>query len=64
MFKATFPSSNALFTWFDIPPTVTHDGTISIPVDDYIKSLKIIAKNVSSLSEFEFYYPNGNVVLK
>lgn len=60
--KATFPSSNALITWFEIPPTVTHDGTISIPVDDYIKSLKIIAKNVSSLSEFEFYYPNGTNV--
>lgn len=64
MFKATFPSSNTFVKWFEIPPMSTHDSTISIPVDYYIKSLKIMAKNVSSLSEFVFYYPNGNVFLK
>lgn len=60
MFKDTFPSSNAFVTWFGIPGTSTHDGTIFIPVDDYIKSLKIMVKNVFSLSELVCYYPNGN----
>lgn len=60
MFKDTFPSSNAFVTWFGIPATSTHDGTIFIPVDDYIKSLKIMVKNVFSLSELVCYYPNGN----
>lgn len=61
--KDTFPSSNAFVTWFGIPATSTHDGTIFIPVDDYIKSLKIMVKNVFSLSELVCYYPNGTNVL-
>lgn len=60
IFKDTFPSSNAFVTWFEIPATSTHDGKIFIPVDDYIKSLKIMVKNVFSLSELVCYYPNGN----
>lgn len=60
MFKDTFPSSNAFVTWFEIQATSTHDGKIFIPVDDYIRSLEIMVKNVFSLSELVCYYPNGN----
>ncbi|XP_034329464.2 uncharacterized protein [Magallana gigas] len=60
--KETFPSSNVFVTLFVMPRNSTHNSTISIPVDDYINTLKIMVEPVTSLDKFVFYYPNGTVV--
>lgn len=57
-FQETFPSSNVFVTWFELPigPLT---NTKEIPVDGYIKTLRIAVQPVTSKSDVALFYPNG-----
>nr|XP_022288711.1 von Willebrand factor A domain-containing protein 7-like [Crassostrea virginica] len=59
--KETFPSSNVFVTWFELPMGPL-TNTKEIPVDGYIKTLRIAVQPVRSKSDVALFSPNGTVV--
>ena len=57
-FQETFPSSNVFVTWFELPMGPL-TNTKEIPVDGYIKTLRIAVQPVTSKSDVALFYPNG-----